>query len=428
MEKKITFDKEKIWSAIEKDQKQKRKNRVIPFLLFACAMTLTILIYNFYLSSKNASEGNVLLSYSETPNLDHDQTANNQTTVATLNLKSAQQKAISLNTNSQPTISEEALSSISDISLSSDSFQSTTDTDNSHQSPSQLLRPAEYPLLDIAKSQKKIILHPQSIQSLTPATLGSLANNNRIPLNTSLELNPSKLDKKRFHVANKSFFVNNSSFLTASANGDEQLLSKWRESQTHNYSNTTNLGLEIRFASNFTIAAGLEIVVNSFTYRQTTITEEEIVLESDTVIIYNNFIKLGDRFATTTTTRRLVKNNEFYKIGIPVSIGYRWSINRSVAIKSLLESKLNFWQNYNGIINDELGNPIFDASQQSAYFTRNISLRLSGSVQIEKAVTKHLNVKFGIKYTPGSPLLNEATPLHPYHSGIGISAGLSYDF
>ena len=112
----------------------------------------------------------------------------------------------------------------------------------------------------------------------------------------------------------------------------------------------------------------------------------------------------------------------------PVSIGYRWSINRSLAIKSLLESKLNFWQNYNGIINDELGNPIFDASQQSAYFTRNISLRLSGSVQIEKAVTKHLNVEFGIKYTPGSPLLNEATPLHPYHSGIGISAGLSYDF
>ncbi len=56
--------------------------------------------------------------------------------------------------------------------------------------------------------------------------------------------------------------------------------------------------------------------------RYQTISIQENIIPNDTTEIYLNYIGKGDRKETTTTTRSIVKNNELYRLGIPLAIGW----------------------------------------------------------------------------------------------------------
>ena len=134
---------------------------------------------------------------------------------------------------------------------------------------------------------------------------------------------------------------------------DEQYVINRDDKESFNFANGTTLGIELPISGSWFVQSGIHIDIISSTYRHR---QEGIVLGSnfvqhDTAVIYNNVAVPGTREVTEVASRKIVKNNEVIKLGIPVMAGFDKDFG-AWSLRALVGARFNFSQSFYGVISD----------------------------------------------------------------------------
>lgn len=446
MAKKIEYNKEKIWAKIEADQNRKRRKRLLPlfflsglaivgfsiFSLLPPQQETTNVVNNLPHKGKekmafNSHESKVIsedIPTSGMPKEASTATAIKKETVNKINETPSTTTAILPKTTSSITQQASHYPQYTQpVTTSQSSFSSF------HQQPSSIILSDTDAAIDNSDSA---LLKHLNLASLSDIATHTLALESKVELykfpmldRHSIVQNLSKsstplLKSTSLYLQNALFF---SDHLSGGTTATQQA---WNNSQSLNFGTSTTAGVEVLFSKNVFLRAGLGLSILSTTYRHDQVTLEEGISQNDTLVVYSNFVETGDRKTTTTTTRSIVKNNETYKVGVPIALGY--TINRrNFDLKIMLQSTFNFYQKFSGVMNDESSTPLFNSAAQNDYFSEGISVDHSATILIGKTFSKRWGWNLGMNYAFSPSRNGQTSGLTNSNQGLGLVTGFSFN-
>lgn len=432
MSKKLSFNKDRIWAGIESDQNRKRRKKILPYFIFLAIGLLftTIMLPNHEIQIRTElsldKEQEVLNKKVKSKPYSNSAEGTNHTNGNYIKPENGSQvemsqvisepKATTQTKTNSNTLTISKARSIPDISTSSNSTGPSTVLIRKTHKSSLRQKPQSKPQLSSYNSLPTLVTKP-------------LYNNLSPTLSLASIFNPeTQITTKQKICISKHQIYFQSSFYGSGfvKNGSIAQQNIWNASQTYNFGTASSAGLELQLSNKLLLRAGLEISIISNTYRYKVITVENNINPNDTIDIYENLVVLGDRNEITTNTRSIVKNNESYRIGVPLAIGYTLSTD-VMDIKFLLQTTINYWQNFQGIMNDLDNFPVFDNESQNEYFTSSLSYNLSSSLLFSKSISKHLDFNLGLSYAPIRSSNDFTQDLEIGYRGLGVSTGLSYN-
>lgn len=437
MAKKIEYNKDRVWAKIEADQKKKRRRKIIPlFFIFG----LSVVAGAFLLLTWNHEKSESTVTISETGN------ASTITSEALISNHSNDKPILNKVEKSTEPTEKIITTELKTVNLQKSNKAKTqlplstrmSDAIYQHQTNTSLLPSQSSSLTTFhnhspsaTNTATKQIEHTLNIHLLP---LSTIAAHSPSPLITGITLRtpflPSSPERtickpRQTILKQKGLFFQNAFFPTGNTSGGVQdVRSEWDNSQSYNFASTSSVGVELTFSNNLFFRTGLDVSVISATYRHQIVTVEESVSENDTLVVYNNFVETGDRKATTTTTRTLVKNNEIYRFGIPLALGYSLQ-TKMVDIRLLYQARLNLIQRFSGIMNDGNNMSIFNTAEQRPYFHKGMTIDHSSSILLGKNIKGQWDLNVGLSFVFNSK--NRTSGMDINTHGLGLVTGVTYN-
>lgn len=228
----------------------------------------------------------------------------------------------------------------------------------------------------------------------------------------------------------KAFYVSNTiSFGSQKYRGPIDYVESRQSAEKLNFINSTAFGLQFASKRNLLFRIGLNVDVISHTYEhiQGDVINRETQVQHDTAVVYQNAIVSGLRIAREEGGRRIVKNNEVLKFGIPIGLGYKMNFG-NWSLRNYVNAQVDFKQQFYGVIKSVNEVHLFDQQLVNDSFYKNYwSSKLSAEMLLDKHLSENLSLSLGVRYSFPELRLSNSEYGHDY-KGLGISFGLSSNF
>lgn len=228
----------------------------------------------------------------------------------------------------------------------------------------------------------------------------------------------------------KAFYVSNTiSFGSQKYRGPIDYVESRQSAEKLNFINSTAFGLQFASKRNLLFRIGLNVDVISHTYEhiQGDVINRETQVQHDTAVVYQNAIVSGLRIAREEGGRRIVKNNEVLKFGIPIGLGYKMNFG-NWSLRNYVNAQVDFKQQFYGVIKSVNEVHLFDQQLVNDSFYKNYwSSKLSAELLLDKHLSENLSLSLGVRYSFPELRLSNSEYGHDY-KGLGISFGLSSNF
>ena len=202
------------------------------------------------------------------------------------------------------------------------------------------------------------------------------------------------------------------------------------ESKKYSFSDEISFGAEYRSGLFAELGLRYDQVNEKFNYLDPNARGETTVIVSDTVIIEGVPELIVDTITTELSgVREIVNNNHFRKVSVPLSVGYKFPLNKKVSIVGRTGLVINVWSKYEGRMFDENLNVISIADRQASnnpLFNKLVH-SVSASAYLQYELNKQMEFLVGLDgYKNLGSASFDSNPLDQKYSSLGIFIGTKY--